>query len=114
MSNSNEVKEERRQSLRLHYRNQAIIVDCETMDRYQVKTYNMSPLGMGVSFKEDITNLKGKDVIVVTQTLIMYATIVRVEKKESEYEAGISAKKFTPEVLEYLFESIGGKDRIEE
>ena len=104
--------EERRISLRLQYRNQAVVVMCDTMDKYTVKTHNVSPFGMCLSFPADTKDILGRDMIIVTQTLIMYATVVRMVKRENEVEAGVQARKFSPEVLEYLFESIGGEERI--
>ena len=58
--------------------------------------------------EKEIADLVGKDIIVVAETMIMYATVVRVEKQEDgSFLAGVSAKKFTDEVLQYLFDHIG-------
>lgn len=39
--------------------------------------------------------------------MIMYADVNRQEKREDgSFTLGISAKQFTPEVLQYLFDSI--------
>ena len=44
----------------------------------------------------------------MADTVIMYATVARVVKRDDgTYTVGISAKKFTKEVLEYLFMHIG-------
>jgi hypothetical protein len=41
----------------------------------------------------------------------MYATVARVVKRDDgTYTVGISAQKFTPEVLDYLFSHIGDPD----
>ena len=53
----------------------------------------------------------GKDIIIVAETVIMYAVVARMEKRpDGTYTVGISAKKFTQEVLEYLFKHIGNAD----
>ena len=52
-------------------------------------------------------DLKGKDIIIVADTMIMYADVTRQEEQEDgDFKVAISAKKFTPEVLQYLFEHI--------
>lgn len=52
-------------------------------------------------------DLKGKDIIIVADTMIMYADVTRQEEQEDGgFKVAISAKKFTPEVLQYLFEHI--------
>ena len=57
----------------------------------------------------------GKDIIIVSDTLIMYANVTRQEKQDDgRYQVGIQAKKFTPEVLSYLFEHIGSELDTEE
>jgi len=39
--------------------------------------------------------------------MIMYADVTRQEEQEDgDFKVAISAKKFTPEVLQYLFEHI--------
>ena len=99
--------EERRGINRVDYLADGVIVVCDTADKYYVKTENVSPLGMGISVLDDVPNLVGKDIIIVAQTLIMYAEVNRQEKQEDgKTIIGIEAKKFTNEVLQYLFESI--------
>ena len=40
--------------------------------------------------------------------IMLYAVIKRLEKREDgQYDVGIEAKSFSPEVLQYLFEHIG-------
>lgn len=54
-----------------------------------------------------ITQLIGKDIIIVADTMIMYADVTRQEAQEDgSFKVAISARKFTPEVLNYLFEHI--------
>lgn len=103
--------EERRQINRVDYLADAVIVTCDTFDKYYVKTDNVSPLGMGILAPADVPELLGKDVIVVAQTMIMYADIIRQEQQEDGTSViGVSARKFTPEVLAYLFEKIAPED----
>ena len=55
----------------------------------------------------DAPDIMGKDIIIVAETLIMYADVIRqVKNEDGSYIVGIAAKKFTPEVLDYLFEHI--------
>ena len=102
--------EERRQLSRVNYGAQSVIVICETGEKFFVKTENVSPLGMGIHMDADAPNILGKDIIIVAETLIMYADVIRqVKNEDGSYIVGIAAKKFTPEVLDYLFEHIGSE-----
>ena len=57
----------------------------------------------------------GRDVIIVAETMIMYAETVREDHEEGMKKTlAFKACKFTPDVLEYLFESIGGEGNEEE
>ena len=102
--------EERRKIHRVQYPTKSVIVVCETGEKYYGETENVSPVGMGVHLPKDCPDLVGKDIIIVAETLIMYADVKRqVQREDGSFEAGISAKKFSPEVLEYLFNHIAGK-----
>lgn len=99
--------EERREIARVSYPANSVIVVCETGEKYFVSTDNVSPLGMGITAPGDIPQIVGKDIIIVAETLIMYADVKRqVENGDGKWTIGIAAKKFTPEVLEYLFDHI--------
>lgn len=99
--------EERRKINRVDYHANSVIVVCDTQQSFQAQVENVSPLGMGVHVPADAPELLNKDIIIVAETLIMYATVSRVEKREDGTSfIGISAKKFTPDVLQYLFEHI--------
>ena len=101
--------EERRNINRVDYQVKSVIVVCDTYEKYFVEVDNVSPLGMGITGPADLPDIKGKDIIIVADTLIMYALVNRQKKLEDgRFEIGIEAKKFTPEVLEYLFSHIGG------
>ena len=103
--------EERRKIDRVIYPAKCIVVVCETGETLQAETANVSPLGMGIKMSAGSPNIEGKDVIVVAETLIMYADVTRqVETEDGSFEIGVEARKFTPEVLQYLFDSIGGSD----
>ena len=55
----------------------------------------------------DTPSLLGKDVIVVADTLIMYADVIREDTSDDGTKVvALNAKKFTNEVLEYLFDHI--------
>ncbi|MCR4924513.1 MAG: hypothetical protein K5931_10950 [Lachnospiraceae bacterium] len=106
-----ENKDERRKIQRVSFPTRSVLVDCDAQKTYYVKTENVSPLGMGIIADADIPNLVGKDVIVVAETMVMYADVNRQEKREDgSYILGVSARRFTDDVLQYLFEHIGGVD----
>lgn len=99
--------EERRKLNRVDFMAKSVLVVVDTGDKYYVQTENVSPMGMGVKADSSVPDLVGKDVIIVAETLIMYADVLRQEKRADEsFVIGINAKKFTPEVLEYLFTHI--------
>ena len=101
------IMEEKREINRVDYHANSVIVVCDTQLSFQAEVENVSPLGMGVRVPADAPELLHQDIIIVAETLIMYATVNRVEKKEDGTSfVGISAKKFTPDVLQYLFERI--------
>ena len=101
------IMEEKREINRVDYHANSVIVVCDTQQSFQAEVENVSPLGMGVRVPADAPELLHQDIIIVAETLIMYATVNRVEKKEDGTSfIGISAKKFTPDVLQYLFERI--------
>jgi len=105
------IMEERRTINRVDYNVQSVIVDCDTYEKYYVEVDNVSPLGMGITAPAGTPDLKGKDIIIVADTLIMYADVTRQEPLEDgKFQIGIQAKKFTPEVLQYLFSHIGGDE----
>ncbi|MBO4902378.1 MAG: hypothetical protein J5518_06260 [Lachnospiraceae bacterium] len=100
--------QERRNISRVDYVANGVVVVCETGDKYFVRTRNVSPLGMGIIMSPDVPDLVGKDIIIVANTLIMYADVNRqVANPDGTFTVGIHARQFTPEVLEYLFQHIG-------
>ncbi len=99
--------EERRSINRVDYKATGVVVVCDTGDTFFVTTKNVSPLGMGITMPRQTPELVGKDIIIVANTLIMYANVNRqVKNEDGSYTVGISAKEFTTEVLRYLFEHI--------
>lgn len=104
-------QEQRREIDRIDYSANGVIVICDTEEKIYVRVENVSPLGIGVRMVPDSPEILGRDVIIVTETLIMYADVVRQEKQEDEsYTAGLQAKKFTEDVLQYLFDNIALKE----
>jgi hypothetical protein len=96
---------------RVEYTARGVIVICDTQEKIYVDVKNVSPLGMGIYMSTDRPDLVGKDIIIVAETLIMYAVVNRQEKiSDGVYAVGIEAKKFTEDVLEYLFEHISIKE----
>lgn len=88
-----------------------VIVLCDTQEKIYVQVEDVSPLGVGIHMPADSPDICGREVIIVTETLIMYADVVRQEKqKDGSCTAGLNAKKFTEDVLQYLFDNIALKE----
>ena len=100
--------EERRRIDRVNFPSNSVIVVCDTQEKIYSHTENISPLGMGVRLPVGSSDILGKDIIIVAETLIMYADVLRqVKQDDGTYIIGIQARKFTPEVLQYLFDHVG-------
>ena len=98
---------ERRRIDRVSYNADSVIVVREDLKKIYCKVLNLSPLGVAVTVDGDTPSLLGKDVIIVADTLIMYADVIREDPAEDGNKVvALNAKKFTNEVLEYLFEHI--------
>ena len=98
---------ERRRIDRVSYKADSVIVVREDLKKIYAKVVNLSPLGVAVTVDGDTPSLLGKDVIIVADTVIMYADVIREDVAENGAKTvALSAKKFTGEVLEYLFEHI--------
>ncbi len=106
-----EVTSEKRKIGRVEFKAPSVIVICDTGETLYVQVEDASPKGMGLWMKDDRPDIMGQDIIIVADTVIMYATVARMEKRsDGTYTVGISAKKFTKEVLEYLFSHIGSPE----
>ena len=98
---------ERRRIDRVSYNADSVMVVREDLKKLYCKVLNLSPLGVAVTVDGDTPSLLGKDVIIVADTLIMYADVIREDPAEDGNRiVALNAKKFTNEVLEYLFEHI--------
>lgn len=98
---------ERRTIDRVRYPTKGVVVVCDNQEKIYVSVQNMSPLGIGIHMEADSPQILGKDIIIVTETLIMYADVVWQEMQEDgSYSVGLAAKKFTEDVLQYLFDNI--------
>ncbi|MBO4376378.1 MAG: PilZ domain-containing protein [Lachnospiraceae bacterium] len=98
---------ERRRIDRVSYNADSVMVVREDLKKIYCKVKNLSPLGVAVTVDGDTPSLLGKDVIIVADTLIMYADVIREDPAEDGNRiVALNAKKFTNEVLEYLFEHI--------
>ena len=106
---------EKRKIDRVPYLTNGVIVVCDTQEKFYVRVQDVSPLGVGVYMDAGSPGILGKDIIIVTETMIMNADVVRQEKQEDgSYAVGISARKFTGDVLQYLLENIAVKENIQE
>ncbi len=100
--------QERRSINRVEYPANTVLVVCDTQEKIFCYTQDISPLGMGVRVPAGSPDIVGRDVIVVAETLIMYADVVRSEPQDDgSVILGIHARKFTPDVLQYLFDHVG-------
>lgn len=103
---------ERRQIERVSYPANGVIVVCEEQKKLFVNIQDVSPLGIGACMPAEGPDILGKDVIIVTETLIMYADVVRQERQaDGTYFLGVAARKFTEDVLQYLFERIAPEEK---
>lgn len=106
-----EVTSDKRKIGRVEFKAPSVVVLCDTGETLFVQVEDASPRGMGLWMKDDRPDINGKDIIIVADTVIMYAEVVRMVKRDDgTYTVGISAKKFTPEVLDYLFKHIGNQE----
>ena len=107
-----EVTSDKRKIGRVEFKAPSVVVICDTGETLYVQVEDASPKGMGLWMKDDRPDIEGKDIIIVADTVIMYAKVARMVKRDDgTYTVGISAKKFTQEVLEYLFKHIGNPDK---
>lgn len=100
--------EERRQLNRVEYATKGVIVICDTAEKIYADVKDISPLGMGVLIDKNSPELLNKDIIIVADCVVMFATVNRIESYNDEKDIiGIAGKTFTDEVLQYLFDRIG-------
>ena len=100
--------EERRKINRVAYTANSIIVARETLEKYYGQVTNISPPANAIAVNAATPKLLGKDVIIVAETLIMYADVVREDEMvDGKRTVAFSSRKFTNEVLGYLFQQIG-------
>ena len=96
--------EERRKINRVAYSANSVIVDRDTQEKFYGQVKNISPLGIAIEVKGDTPKLLGKDVIVVAETLIMYADVIREDEMEDGSRVvAFSSKKFTNDVPNIYF-----------
>ena len=102
---------ERRTINRVEFLANSVIVDKETLHKYYGQVKNISPLGIAITVDKRIPEMVGRDVVIVAETMIMYAEAVREDKEEGQKKSiAFKARKFTPDILQFLFESIGGDE----
>lgn len=100
--------QERRGINRVKHQVKSVITVCDTLENIYVEVKDVSPLGMGIIAPNDCPDISGKDIIIITRTLIMYADVTRqVLNDDGTYTIGIQAKDFTPDAMQYIFERLG-------
>ena len=106
---------ERRILGRVPYESRGVVVVCDTQQVIDVGVRDIGPIGVGIIVPAEAPRLVGKDLILITDTVIMYADMIRQDPREDgDWDAGLSARKFSPDVLQYLFDSIELKSKYEE
>ncbi len=106
---------ERRALGRVAFPSKGLIVVCDTQEVIPVGVRDLGPIGVGVRAEADTKLLLGKDVVMVAETLIMYADVVRQDQlPDGSWSIGLAARKFTGDVLQYLFEGIELRANIRE
>ena len=99
--------DERRKITRVDFKANSVVVVCDSLEKIYGEVKNISPLGMAVIVPGDSPSILKKDIIIVAETLIMYADVVREDQnKDGTKTIALSARRFTNEVLEYLFKHI--------
>lgn len=99
--------EERRRIGRTRYSAMDVIIVCDTEEKFYIKVENISPLGMGISMSAGCPEIVGKDVIIVAETMIMFAVVRRMlPRGDGSVEIGVEAKPYTQEMLNCLYEGV--------
>lgn len=107
-------RKERRGIGRVKYRAEGIAVVCDTQQVIRVEVLDIGPSGAGVRMPAETPELVGKDLILLTDTMILYVDLIRQEREgDGSWRAGMSSRKFSQEVLQYLFDSIETKAKYE-
>ena len=98
---------ERRAIGRVSFPSQAVIVICDTEEVLHARVRDIGPIGVGAILDPGTKSILNKDVIIVAETLIMYADVVREQPLEDGSTiVGLAARKFPQNVLQFIFESI--------
>lgn len=106
---------ERRLFGRVSYLSEGIAVICDTQKVMRVGIVDIGPGGVGITMPPDAPKMIGEDMILITDTMIMYMDVIRQELLgDGTWRAGLAARKFSPEVLQYLADSIELKSKYEE
>lgn len=100
--------EERRRVERTKYKAMNVIIVCDTEEKYYIQVENVSPIGMGIKMPAGSPEIVGKDVIVVAESVVMFAVVRRMTPcEDGSIEVGIEGKPFTEEMLNCLYENVG-------
>ena len=106
---------ERRAIGRVTFPSRGVLVVCDTQEVLHVAVRDLGPIGVGIRAESDTKNLLGKDVIMVAEPLIMYADVVRQDPlPDGSWSIGLAARKFSSDVLQYLFDGIEMRAKLEE
>lgn len=106
---------ERRAIGRVAFPSKGLLVVCDTQEVLHVDVRDLGPIGVGIRADADTPKLLNKDVIMVAETLIMYADVVRQDPlPDGSWSIGLAARRFSKDVLQYLFDGIEMRAKLEE
>ena len=106
---------ERRAIGRVSFPSRGVLVVCDTQEVLHVGVRDLGPIGVGLRADANAPDIIGKDVIMVAETLIMYADVVRqASLPDGSWSIGLAARKFNRDVLQYLFDGIEMRAKLEE
>lgn len=108
-------RNERRISGRVAHPSKGIAVLCDTQTVIHVNVLDIGPGGASLILPPDTPELTGRDLILIASTMIIYADVVRQERLgDGSWRAGLAARRFSSEVMQYLLDSIELKAKHEE
>ena len=103
-----DVINDKRNIGRIEFNTPSIMVVYGTGEMIYVKVEDASPKGMGLTIKGNPADLLNQDVVIVADTVIMYATVRHVTPRDNgTCFVGIGAKKITVDVLRYILRNLG-------
>ncbi len=103
-----DVVRDKRNIGRIEFKTPSLMVVYGTGETIYVNVEDVSPMGMGLTIKGRATDLINKDVVIVADTVVMYADVKHVTlRSDGTCLIGVCAKKLTDEILRYIIRNFG-------